>query len=51
MFEDKNPSKTSLSDLGEFALIDHLTKSIKLQNESSILGIGDDAAILSHSEI
>ncbi len=50
MFEDKNPSKTSLSDLGEFALIDHLTKSIKLQNESSILGIGDDAAILSHSE-
>lgn len=50
MFEDKNPSKTSLGDLGEFALIDHLTKSIKLQNESSILGIGDDAAILSHSE-
>ncbi len=50
MFEDKNPSKTSLGNLGEFALIDHLTKSIKLQNESSILGIGDDAAILSHSE-
>ena len=48
MFENKNTSKTALENLGEFALIDHLTKSVKLQNDSSILGIGDDAAILSH---
>lgn len=50
MFEDKNTSKTPLGNLGEFALIDNLTKFIKLQNKSSILGIGDDAAIVNHSK-
>ena len=49
MFENKNQSKTNLSSLGEFALIDHLTNSFDLKNKSSILGIGDDAAILVHS--
>ncbi len=49
MFENKNQSKTNLSSLGEFALIDHLTNSFDLKNKSSILGIGDDAAILEHS--
>ena len=29
MLENKNTSKTELSDLGEFALIDYLTKTIK----------------------
>ena len=48
MLENKNPSKTSLSDLGEFALIDHLTRTFKLQNKSSLLGVGDDAAIVQH---
>ena len=46
MFEDKNQSKTALSSLGEFGLIEHLTKQFKINNKSTITGIGDDAAIL-----
>ncbi|TPN87794.1 thiamine-phosphate kinase [Aquimarina algicola] len=46
MIEDKNTSKTQLSDLGEFGLIDHLTKNFKIQQETTVLGIGDDAAVL-----
>ncbi len=46
MLEDKNEQRTSLSDLGEFGLIKHLTDSIKLQHKSSIKGVGDDAAVL-----
>ena len=37
---------TSLSEFGEFGLIDYLTKNIKIKNKSSILGVGDDAAII-----
>lgn len=37
---------TQLSEMGEFGLIDHLTKNISLKNKSSILGVGDDAAIV-----
>ena len=36
--------RTELSAVGEFGLIDRLTKDIKLRNTSSILGVGDDAA-------
>ena len=46
MLEDKNQNRTSLSDLGEFGLIEHLTKSIQLQQKSTIKGVGDDAAVL-----
>ncbi len=38
---------TDLSKLGEFGLIKHLTDKITLKNKSSVLGIGDDAAIIS----
>jgi thiamine-monophosphate kinase len=41
-------SRTEISSLGEFGLIEHLTKNIELQNVSSILGVGDDAAIIDH---
>jgi len=34
--------------LGEFGLIEHLTKNIELQNASSIVGVGDDAAVIDH---
>ena len=40
--------RTEISSLGEFGLIDHLTKNIELQNASSVLGVGDDAAIIDH---
>ena len=46
MIEDKNPQKTSISQLGEFALIDHLTKHFSINQTSTIAGIGDDAAVL-----
>jgi thiamine-monophosphate kinase len=40
--------RTELSTLGEFGLIEHLTKNIELQNASSVLGVGDDAAVIDH---
>lgn len=46
MIEDKNQPRTSLSNLGEFRLIDHLTKQIEISQPSTIKGIGDDAAVL-----
>jgi len=46
MIEDKNQERTSLEKLGEFGLIDHLTKDFKIEHESTVKGIGDDAAIL-----
>ena len=39
-----------ISDLGEFGLIDHLTSSIKLENDSTLRGIGDDCAVLDCSK-
>jgi len=46
MIEDKNQQRTPLSDLGEFGLIDHLTKNFKITQKSTVKGIGDDAAVL-----
>jgi thiamine-monophosphate kinase len=42
----ENVNKTSISALGEFGLIDHITKHVKLRNSSSIKGIGDDCAVI-----
>jgi thiamine-monophosphate kinase len=39
-------SRTEISELGEFGLIEHLTRNFELQNVSSILGVGDDAAVI-----
>src|SRR3954464_4238770 len=41
-------SRTEISSLGEFGLISHLTRNIELQNVSSVLGVGDDAAVIDH---
>lgn len=46
MLEDKTPEKTSLEKLGEFGLIDHLTKNFPVQQKSTLKGGGDDAAVL-----
>ncbi|HEX8314470.1 MAG TPA: thiamine-phosphate kinase [Flavisolibacter sp.] len=40
--------RTEVSSLGEFGLIDHLTRNIEIHNASSILGVGDDAAVIDH---
>ncbi|TAJ14825.1 thiamine-phosphate kinase [Marinilabiliaceae bacterium JC017] len=42
--------RTELGQLGEFGLIDHLTKSIKLKNASTLKGVGDDAAVLDYNK-
>jgi len=49
MLENKDTSKTSISQLGEFGLIDHITKNFKIKQETTVKGIGDDAAVLSCS--
>ena len=51
MLEDKNKRPLSeLEELGEFGLIKHLTDNIKLQNKSSVKGVGDDAAVLNYKD-
>ena len=40
--------RTEISSLGEFGLIDHLTKNIDIKNASTLLGVGDDAAVIDH---
>lgn len=46
MIEDKNQARTALSDLGEFGLIETLTKNFGVHQKSTVKGIGDDAAVL-----
>ncbi|MDR1793216.1 MAG: thiamine-phosphate kinase [Bacteroidales bacterium] len=46
ILENKEQQLTSLSKIGEFELIDRLTKKIVLKNSSSQLGVGDDAAVI-----
>jgi thiamine-monophosphate kinase len=49
MLEDKNQKPVSeLEELGEFGLIKHLTENIKLQNSSTLKGVGDDAAVIEY---
>lgn len=49
MFENKN-SRTELGQLGEFGLIEHISKAIEIKNPETIKGIGDDAAVMQHGD-
>ena len=40
--------RTEISTLGEFGLIDHLTKNNEIKNASTILSVGDDGAVMDH---
>ena len=40
--------RTEISTLGEFGLIDHLTKNNEIRNASTIVSVGDDGAVLDH---
>ncbi|HRX10343.1 MAG TPA: thiamine-phosphate kinase [Draconibacterium sp.] len=42
--------QTNIAELGEFGLIDRITKNIKIKNSSTVKGVGDDAAILEYAE-
>ncbi len=46
----KNKTLTDIASLGEFGLIDHLTKNISLRHPETLKGIGDDAAVLDHGD-
>ena len=50
ILEESNIKKTPISDLGEFGLIEHITKSFYNKNKSTIFGVGDDAAVIEYSK-
>ncbi|AUC78747.1 thiamine-phosphate kinase [Nonlabens sp. MB-3u-79] len=50
MIEDKSPQRTPVENLGEFGLIDFITKNFEIEQDSTITGIGDDAAVLNHTK-
>jgi thiamine-monophosphate kinase len=41
-------NRTEITTMGEFGLIDHLTKNFETLNASTILSVGDDAAVIDH---
>ena len=42
--------RTDVNTLGEFGLIEHLTKQFPLRQPSSLRGIGDDAAVIENGD-
>lgn len=42
--------QTEIATLGEFGLIRELTKSVKIKNDSTLKGVGDDAAVLDYND-
>lgn len=50
LLENKGVNTTPISTLGEFGLIDHLTRDLKVKNPSTIKGVGDDAAVIDMGE-
>lgn len=41
-------ARTEINDLGEFGLIDHLTQNNEIKNASTLVTVGDDAAVIDH---
>ncbi|NQU52715.1 MAG: thiamine-phosphate kinase [Bacteroidetes bacterium] len=50
MTMNKEIQQTSISELGEFGLIERITKDIQIKNSSTVKGVGDDAAILDYQD-
>ncbi|MDC7997088.1 thiamine-phosphate kinase [Gilvibacter sediminis] len=50
MLKNKDESRTPLSEFGEFGLIDHLTKHFEIKHETTVKGIGDDAAVVQEEQ-
>lgn len=48
---EDNTKRTDVNTLGEFGLIDHLTASFKLENDSTVKGIGDDGAVINNGPL
>jgi thiamine-monophosphate kinase len=51
MFDNKDQSRTSIAELGEFGLIEYLTKNIKIHHKSTVKGVGDDCAVIDSSDL
>src|SRR5579872_4489457 len=48
MITTMSGNRTEISSVGEFGLIEHLTGNIELKNASTLVGVGDDAAVIDH---
>ena len=48
--KQSKPTRTEISTLGEFGLIEHLTKNFKIKNANTFKGIGDDAAVIGKND-
>jgi thiamine-monophosphate kinase len=46
---EQTTKRTEISQLGEFGLIEHLTKNFVIHNSSTLKGVGDDAAVIDNS--
>ena len=49
--DDNKQKLREISELGEFGLIDHITKGIKLNHKNTLKGVGDDAAVIEYGDI
>ena len=50
MFENKDQSRTPITELGEFGLIKHLTGANKKLNPTTVKAVGDDAAVIENNQ-
>lgn len=41
-------TRTEVSSMGEFGLIEHLTRNNEIKNVSTVVSVGDDAAVIDH---
>ena len=48
--EENSKKLTNLDQIGEFGLIDLITKDFEIVNDTTELSVGDDAAILDYRE-
>ncbi|HEU4606471.1 MAG TPA: thiamine-phosphate kinase [Chitinophagaceae bacterium] len=44
----QDEQRTEIGSMGEFGLIKHLTRNIEIKQASTIVGVGDDAAVIDH---
>ena len=51
LIDDQNINTTPISSLGEFGLIDHLTKNFKFSNSKTVKAIGDDCAVIDRGDV
>jgi thiamine-monophosphate kinase len=49
--DESEVQKTQIGKVGKFGLIDQITRNSLISNRSTVLGIGDDAAVSDHGEL